>query len=86
MCVYVNIYIYIYIYTHLYSCLLLRIYIYIYNVCPQKVESQEGGGDARSGVEERTFKGWSNNHFNNLHVILSLEIDKTLHVSNTQGI
>ena len=31
-----------------------------------------------------TIIGWSNNHFNNLHFIISLETNKSLQLSNTQ--
>ena len=41
---------------------------------------------AASGVrcDITSFIGWSHNHFNNLHVIISHESNKQLHVSNTQ--
>ena len=60
--------------VYMYMC----IYIYIYIYTPWEHPA--------SWLATAVFIGWSNSNFNDLHLIISLDFNKTRHVPNTQGV
>ena len=70
---YIDVYIYIYIYTHTVLCIGMCIYIYIYREREGENDMRRWRTTSSRGVAQRGFIGWANNHFNNLHLINSLE-------------